>query len=298
MNQSKLPLIIGTGLNGLVGSRVVALLSKYFSWINFDIMDPNRPVDITDINSIRSAMGHYHPQALLHCAAFTNVTAAWEQTNDKNGLCYQVNVIGTKNIAQVCQENQIHLIHLSTAYVFDGAKPTPYLETDKPNPIEWYGQTKLWAEEIIQQINPKFTILRIDQPFRPDNFVKLDTVHRIIEGIKQNNLYPQFTDHNFGPTYIDSLAKIIHGVIENNFAGLYHATNNEAWTDYDFATAIAKLMNYGGEIKKGSLTDYLKTTNRPYQTNTALDSTLIWQTLKLTPDKIANCLTKTVKNSL
>lgn len=294
----KLPVVIGTGLSGLVGSRVAKLLSDRFEFINFDISNPVSPVDITNINSIRLAIANYQPLALLHFAAYTNVTAAWEQTNDKNGLCYQVNVVGTNNIAQVCQENQIHLIHLSTAYVFDGEKPTPYLETDKPNPIEWYGQTKLWAEEIIQQINSKFTILRIDQPFRPDFFAKLDAAHRIIDGIKQNNLYPQFTDHKFGPTYIDSLSEIIQSVIKNKITGLYHATNNETWTDFIFASTIAKLMNYGGEIKKGSLTDYLKTTNRPYQTNTALDSTLIWQTLNLTPDEITDCLTKTLKNSL
>lgn len=296
MNQNKLPTIVGTGLNGLVGSRLVSQLKNNFSFVNLDIAEPTHPVDITNIDSIRAALVNLQPIALLHFAAFTNVTAAWEQTGDKNGLCYQVNVLGTKNIAQVCQELNIHLIHLSTAYVFDGEKTTPYVESDQPRPIEWYGQTKLLAEEAIREINPRHTILRIDQPFRPDAFSKLDTAHRVIEGLRQNTLYPQFTDHTFGPTYIDSLSNIIRGVVENKVTGLYHATNNETWTDFDFASTIAQLMNYGGEIKKGSLSDYLITTNRPYQAHTALDSTLIWQTLNLTPEKIVDCLAETVKS--
>lgn len=291
------PTILGTGLNGLVGSRVVELLNEQYDWINLDIAHPSHPVDITKLDSVKKAVAHHQPTALLHCAAFTDVTSAWQQAGDKEGLCYRVNVLGTQNIAQVCQELNVHLIHLSTAYVFDGTKPTPYQETDLPNPIEWYGQTKLWAEETIQKIDPTYAILRIDQPFRPDPFIKLDAVHRVIEGLKNGNLYPQFTNHFFGPTFIDSLATIIDQVIQKQITGLYHATNNESWTDFDFASQIAELLGMKGVVKKGNLTDYLKTTNRPYQKNTALDSSSIWRQLRINPNSIKDAIRLTVASS-
>ena len=290
-------IILGTGLTGLVGTRVVNLLNDQYDWINLDIAHPTHPVDITNLESVKKAVSHYRPTALLHCAAFTDVTGAWQQTGDKDGLCYRVNVLGTQNIAHVCQELNVHLIHLSTAYVFDGAKASPYVESDQPNPIEWYGQTKLWAEEEIQKINPTHTILRIDQPFRPDPYPKLDAVHRIMAGLKNQTLYPQFTDHFFGPTYIDSLATIIDEVIKQRLTGLYHATNNESWTDYDFASQIAELMGLENAVKKGSLVDYLKTTNRPYQKNTALDCGKITKKIKLKPTPIIEALKTSVDNS-
>lgn len=289
--------ILGTGLTGLVGSRVVQLLGDQYNWINLDIAHPTHPVDITKIDSVKKAVTHYQPTALLHCAAFTDVTGAWQQTGDKNGICYQVNVVGTKNVAQVCQELNTHMIHLSTAYVFDGTKPTPYTETDNPNPIEWYGQTKLWAENEIISINPKHTILRIDQPFRPDPFAKLDAVHRIIEGLKKGNLYPQFTDHFFGPTFIDSLATIVDQVIQKQVAGLYHATNNESWTDFDFASQVAELVGMEELVKKGSLADYLKATNRPYQKNTALECNKLIKKLNLQPTSIIKALKISIDNT-
>lgn len=288
------PIILGTGLTGLVGSRVVKLLEDQYDWINLDIAHPTHPVDITNLDSIKKAVAHYQPTALLHCAAFTDVTGAWQQTGDKEGLCYRVNVLGTQNMAQVCQELSVHLIHLSTAYVFDGTKSSPYAETDQPNPIEWYGQTKLWAEEEVQSINPQHTILRIDQPFRPDAFPKLDAVHRIIAGLKNQTLYPQFTDHYFGPTYIDSLTTIIDEVIKQKLTGLYHATNNESWTDFDFASQIAELLSMKEVVKKGSLVDYLKTTNRPYQKNTALDCGKLIKQLNFKPTPIIEALRQTV----
>lgn len=292
--MSTKPTILGTGLTGLVGSRVVKLLDDQYTWINLDIASPTHPVDITNLDSVKKAISHYQPTALLHCAAFTDVTGAWQQTDNREGLCYRVNVLGTQNMAQVCRESKVHLLHLSTAYVFDGAKSTPYVETDQANPIEWYGQTKLWAEEAIQKIDPIYTILRIDQPFRPDTFSKIDAVHRIIAGLKNQSLYPQFTDHNFGPTYIDSLATIIDEVIKQKLTGLYHATNNESWTDFDFASQIAKLMDMEGVVKKGSLVDYLKTTNRPYQKNTALNSGILNNKLHLKPTSIIEALRQTV----
>lgn len=284
------PLVLGTGLNGLVGSKIVNSLSDVFTFDNLDIAHPNRPVDITDEVQLQSVISSSQAKVLIHCAAFTDVTAAWLQNGDKSGPAYRVNVIGTENIARVCQNNNIHLIHLSTAYVFDGEKKDPYVETDSPQAIEWYGQTKLWAEEAVMKMTNKWTILRIDQPFRSDPFTKLDIVRRIAAGLKTGTLPPQFKNHFFGPTFIDDLARVIKQVIVKDIKGLYHATNNEAWTDFDFAHQVAKLVKTKNQINAGDLEAYIKTSQRPYQRNTALNSDKLYSLFNFKPTPIKKAI--------
>lgn len=269
--MNKIP-VLGTGLNGLVGSRFVKDFSDKYEFDNLDLRDPNRPVDITNAEQIMEILQNSPAEYIVHFAAFTNVTAAWEQSGNKDGICYQVNVKGTENIVKACQATGKHLIHISTAYVFNGKKEGLYTEDDQVNPIEWYGETKMLAEKVIQEAEDlKWTILRIDQPFRSDSFEKVDTAHRIVEGIKSGKLYPQFADHYFGPTFIDDFAKVLDFFIRTGEKGLFHASSGEKWTDYDFAKLINDSLNLGFDVQKGSLSEYLEKTNRPYQRNTAMD---------------------------
>lgn len=268
--MNKIPLL-GTGLNGLVGSKFVADFTDKYDFDNLDLRNPSRPVDITNEKQVFSVVADSSAQFVIHMAAYTDVTGAWQQTDDKNGVCYQVNVKGTENLVKACAASGKHLIHLSTAYVFDGEKQEMYVETDRTNPIEWYGKTKALAEEVIQNSKINWTILRIDQPFRNDAFEKVDTLHRVLDGMKNNKLYPQFSDHYFGPTYINDLAKVIDYVIRQKVTGLYHASSGESWSDFEFAQFINQNFNLNFDLKSGSLAQYLKTSNRPYQKNTALN---------------------------
>lgn len=283
--------LLATGLNGLVGSKFATDFAQKYHFDRMDISDRENPVDITNLDQVKKAFGQSEAKSILHLAAFTNVTAAWEQSGDKDGLAYQVNVEGTKNIVKACQEYGKHLIHVSTAYVFDGENEGMYTEQEKMQPIEWYGQTKAWAEESVRKSEIEWTILRIDQPFRSDAFPKIDTAHRIIDGLKKGTLYPQFTDHFFGPTFIDDFAKIIDFIIRTKTEGLYHATSGEKWSDYQFAKLIDETLNLSGNVKEGKLEEYLKTINRPYQKNTALDSSklinLLDFKLKTVPEAIS-----------
>ncbi|HYD35326.1 MAG TPA: SDR family oxidoreductase [Vitreimonas sp.] len=266
----KLPLIT-TGLNGLVGSKLATDFEDKYDFVNLDRAHPTAPTDITDYSQVLQAFQDSAATHVVHFAAYTDVTGAWQQTGDKTSIAYQVNVVGTENIVKAAEATNKHIIHISTAYVFDGNKAAPYLETDPTSPIEWYGQTKVWAEEVVQKATVPWTILRIDQPFRSDEFPKLDAVHRIIAGLKQETLYPQFTNHFFGPTYIDDFVKVIDWVIRTNTEGLFHTTNNESWNDYDFASAINEALYLNKVVKKGDINEYLKSTQRPYQRNTALN---------------------------
>ena len=116
--------VLGTGLSGLVGSRIVDLLSSKYSFENLDL---TTGVDITNEDQVLRFAEKSSAKTIIHMAAFTDVTTAWQQNGDKNGACYKVNVIGTENIAQAAQKTGKHLIHLSTAFVFYFVKDCVYL---------------------------------------------------------------------------------------------------------------------------------------------------------------------------
>lgn len=262
--------LITTGGNGLVGSRITELLSNSYAFQNLDIRS-TPPVDITNESAVLTALQASDAEWVIHLAAFTDVTKAHEENGDTNGITYKINVLGTQSLVTACKATGKKLLHISTAYVFDGEQPQPYSETDTPHPIEWYGATKALAEEAVLQSDIHAVIVRIDNPFRSTPFEKLDVVQRIAAKLLDGTLPPQFGDSHFGPTYIEDLAQVINWILTTSPRGIYHATNNESWTPYAFAREVAKRMGKESEVQEGSLTEFLQTTARPYQRNTALD---------------------------
>lgn len=263
--------VLVTGANGLIGVRLTELLADQFTIT--PLKSPtNERVDITDAAQVEAAFAHYpQAQAVIHLAAFTDVNAAWQQQGDKNGSAWQTNVVGTANIATACARRSWYLIHTSTAFVFSGEKAQPYTEQDPVSPIEWYGQTKAESERAVAAAGGQGVILRLDQPFTHVKSKKVDTLHRIINGLQTGNLYPQFTNHFFGPTYIDDLVKIFGTCLKKRLTGIYHASSGEQWSDYDFAQAVAEILALKTEVRSGDLQTYLQTLSRPYQKNTALN---------------------------
>lgn len=270
MKNSKTQVVM-TGANGLVGSVFVRDFADRYEITNLDLSG-SPSVDITNGAQIDTIFAQHRAEWVIHCAAFTDVTAAWQQTGDKTGSAYAVNVVGTENIVAACKKYHKKLLHLSTAYVFSGDSTRSYTENDETSPVEWYGQTKWWAEEAIAAGTIHSVVLRIDNPFRRDTFPKLDVVRRILAKLHESNLPPQFADAFFGPTSIEDLAKVIDWAIRSNAKGLYHATANEAWTPFSFAQAVAKRAGFDpAVVKPGLLDEYLKRAGRPYPRNSSLD---------------------------
>lgn len=261
--------ILGSGLSGLVGSKFVSQYKDKYACENMDLTNG---VDILNEDQVMKKVESSPSEVILHFAAFTDVTKAFEQAGDKQGPAYKVNVIGTRNMVKAAKKTGKHLVHISTAYVFDGEKETPYLETDPTHPIEWYGQTKAWAEEEVTNGDISYTILRIDRPYRLDEFPKPDILHKVIEKLKTNTLPPQFADTSWTPTSIEKFSDILDFIISHKPQGIYHATTEDVFSDYTFALWVKDTYHLPGEVKRGSLTEYLKTSNRPYQRNTALDT--------------------------
>lgn len=255
--------ILVTGATGLVGSRFVEMFSDKYDVINMDL---TTGVDITRPETFKSFFdAHPDTKTLIHLAAFTDPNKAFSESGDKSGICYKVNVEGTKNIADICKERGIHLIHVSTDFVFDGQQNTPYLEESPLSPIEWYGETKAMAEAVVKDSGASYSIVRLSYPYRANFEAKPDLIKKIRAGLESGKLYPQFTDTMITPTFIDDIARAFDKLVELRPVGIFHTVGSDSMSPYDLAGKVAIAYGFDPSIvKEGSLTEYLKTASRPF----------------------------------
>jgi dTDP-4-dehydrorhamnose reductase len=264
--------VIGIGLSGLVGSRIAQLLENKYKFIDFSL---NSGVDILNNSLLEEAFNkHQDAKFVLHLAAFTDTAKAHEQRGDKKGLCYRLNVVGTKNIISQCQKYGQRLVHFSTDFVFSGEKEGAYTEDDQPDPIDWYGQTKLEAEKLVSKSRLSAVIARIAFPYRSRFSPKQDLVRKIIQSLKNNSLYPMFTDQIITPTFIDDIAWGVDHFLVSGNEGIFHLVGQESLSPYQLAQKVAKTFGFDPDlIERGSLVEYQKTlpkNSRLWQENLAL----------------------------
>lgn len=266
--------IIGTGLSGLVGTRVVDLLQNRFEFVNFSL---ESGVNILDQKSLSDSFSlHKDADVILHMAAFTDTNAAWLQRGDKSGSCYQVNVIGTQNILELAQRHNKYLINISTDFVFNGNTNTKYTEESTPSPIEWYGQTKYEAERLISDSGINFSTLRLAFPYRAKFNLKKDVVRKLIDGFESGKLYPMFTDQLTTPTFIDDIAQALEYFFNNQAQGTFHVVGSSSQSPYQMAQMIADVFNFDKSLlKEGGLSEFIAaqpTGSRPWQKNLSLSN--------------------------
>jgi dTDP-4-dehydrorhamnose reductase len=261
--------IIGTGLSGVVGSRVVELLKDRFDFIDFSL---DSGVDLLNKDSLINAFSkNLDVDVVLHLAAFTDTNAAWEQRGDKNGICYRLNVGGTQNILDLCREHNKHLIYISTDFVFDGLKNTPYTEEDAPNPIEWYGETKYLGEKLILDSKHNASIVRITYPYRANFNQKPDIVHKVLTKLQNGETLKMFSDQICTYTFIDDIAQGIGKIIDNKNQGIYHLVGSSSHSPFEMARMVANTFGYDSSLVTASnLDEYIKSQpsgSRPWQKN-------------------------------
>ncbi len=290
--------IIGTGLSGLVGSRIVELLQDKYEFVDFSL---DTGVDITDKKLLKNKfIEHEDAEVILHLAAFTNVNAAWEQKGDEDGLCYQVNVIGTRNIAQLAAKFKKYLIYVSTDFVFDGRRKTLYTERDKPSPIEWYGKTKYLGEKEVRKAEGEFSIARLSFPFKAQKSSeelepkhKMDLVRKIIKKLESGEEFHGFHDQIITPTFIDDFVKMMDSFFQRKPEGVYHTVGSTALSPYELALRLAEIFNLPKSlVKESSLSDYLKKEKRPRQRYLAVSNRKIKDKLGIYPLSIRKALVK------
>lgn len=266
------PRLLVTGLEGLVGSRLKAIAAGRWDLVN---LSRRAGVDITQRDQVMNAVAEARrprgvdppPTALVHLAAYTDVSRAHAQNGDKQGPCHLINVVGTENVARACAAHGLRLIHISTDFVFDGSKTTAYTETDLPAPIEWYGRTKWMAEEAVRRASVDWTIARIAFPYSPEAGPKPDLVRTILGKLHSGAEMTLFDDQIITPTYADDIAQ---GLLLLARAPapreVFHLVGGSSLTPFDLGLKIAAAFRLHSElVRRGSLAEYLKKDPRPRQ---------------------------------
>jgi len=251
--------ILVTGGNGQLGSELKELAPKYQQY-HFMFTDVEN-LDICDHKAVATFIDENKVSTIINCAAYTAVDKAEEQFE----LADKINHLAVANFAQIAKDKNIQLVHISTDYVFDGTNHKPYTESDKPNPQSVYGKTKLDGELVMQQINPKNSmIIRTSWVYSNygNNFVK--TMLRL--GIERSELNV-VADQIGIPTNAADLAKAILTVlpkINNTNVELFHYSNEGVCSWYDFAKAIFEIN--GMDIKLNPIESKLYPTpaKRPF----------------------------------
>lgn len=252
------PQIVGLGLNGLIGQRIVELLSDSFEFIN---LSRSNGVDISDPASL-TQIKKYKANFVLHLAAKTDVEACEDDKDlGEDGDAWKINVDGSQNVAEICRELGKKMIYISTDFVFDGEieEGKHYFETDIPKPINWYAETKFEGEKRVEESGADYMITRIAYPYRAGFEGKLDFVRAIKNRLEEKLEVRAVTDHIFCPTFIDDIAYGIKKLIETDEKGIYHIVGSQELSPYEAATSIAKVFNLdSGLISKTTREDFFK----------------------------------------
>ena len=191
-------------------------------------------LDITDPEAVERTLQTIHPDAVIHCAAYTKVDQAEEEPEQ----CWAVNAAGTKNIAAVCRRIHAKMLYISTDYVFPGTGEQFYEPADPVGPVNTYGRSKLAGELAVQSLLDRYFIVRISWVFgkNGNNFVK--TMLRLAETRTELNVV---CDQIGSPTYTADLAPLLCDMIQTEKYGIYHATNEGTCSWAEFAESIFEL---------------------------------------------------------
>ena len=254
--------VLVTGANGQLGQSIQFIAKKHqdIQFIYTDFQE----LDITNLESCQDYFSKHKPDYCINTAAYTAVDKA-EAEQEKAHL---INVIGPENLAKACKDNDTVLIHISTDFIFDGTKTTPYTELDVPNPSGVYGQTKLDGEIAIQNTWEKHFIVRTSWVYSQfaNNFMK--TMLRL--GSERDSL-SVVNDQIGTPTNAVDLAEILvkivnsyHSklVLESTF-GIYNFSNEGQCSWFDFAKEIFRLNDVSIDLQAIPTSSYPTPAKRP-----------------------------------
>ena len=285
--------ILITGANGQLGNemRVVSAEQEQLTYHFTDVAE----LDICDIEAIERYVVDHAIDCIVNCAAYTNVNKAEEDTE----LCDKLNHLAPANLARVAAKHQIGLIHVSTDYVFNGEHYVPYKEDEPTCPNSVYGATKLAGEQAILSIHPEAVVIRTAWLYSTfgNNFVK--TMLRL--GSEREELGVVF-DQIGTPTYARDLARTIqHIMVKGIVPGIYHYSNDDVCSWYDFTKMIFAL---GGittcQLKPLHTDEYPTPAARPHYS--VLDKTKIKQTYGIDVpywvDSLRECISSVVSYEL
>ena len=260
--------VLVTGANGMLGQDLCPILEdEGWEVIETDIDN----LDITDLNTVDKVLADEKPDIVIHCAAYTNVDGAESDLETAT----KINVTGTENIAKICAKNDITLVYISTDYVFDGNASETYKPSDKTNPINNYGLTKLGGEKAVQKYCQKYYIARTSWLYgiHGKNFV--ETMLSLADKPEL-----KVVDDQVGcPTWTVELCNGIIKLINEKPYGIYHVCGSGETSWYEFAKTIYEKSGLQVNLKPCKTEEFPRPAKRPHYS--VMDNDRIcrkWQT--------------------
>lgn len=254
--------VLVTGVKGQLGYDVVRELNKRnIEAIGCDLGE----FDLTNREQTIDYIVAAHPDAVVHCAAYTAV----DKAEDDREVCYNVNVLGTRYVREAAEKIGAKLVYFSTDYVFDGEGETPWKPGDAPSPVNYYGETKYLGEKEVTAY-PKSFIFRISWVFgiNGKNFVR--TMLRLG---KEKNELTVVADQIGSPTYTYDLARLVADAIITEKYGVYHATNEGYCSWFEFASCIMNEAGLNCKVKPVTSAEYPTRAKRPH--NSRMDKSAL-----------------------
>ncbi len=245
--------ILIVGCHGLLGQKLVETFSRqsgytlklasiedrsFFQEASLDYIQ----LDITSRNAVKDVVEQFHPDVILNAAAYTDVDGCEKERE----LAWRVNVGGVENLLAAARGSQTKIVHISSDYIFDGTSG-PYSEEDIPNPLSYYGKTKLASENALRGGDVPYAILRTMILYGIARNVRSNFVLWVASNIRDEKRIKVVDDQIGNPTLADDLAYAILKVVELNKSGVYHVSGPELISRYDFAVKIAQV--FGGDEK-------------------------------------------------
>jgi dTDP-4-dehydrorhamnose reductase len=228
--------VLTTGCEGQLGRELRRALQDEMLQGTDLRTDSGLVMDITSYESTVSTIAEFEPEVVIHAAAYTNVDGCERDPE----TAYQVNGLGTQNVALACQRIGCAMVYVSTDYVFDGDKGEPYYEFDRTNPVSAYGRSKLAGEQYVQTLTNKFYIVRTAWLYSAhgSNFIKW-----ALKSAREQPEIMGVTDQVGSPTHAADLADGIAQMIRRERYGIYHLTNEGSCSRYEL---LLRILDFAG----------------------------------------------------
>jgi dTDP-4-dehydrorhamnose reductase len=280
-----------TGASGLFGSKLaeIAAASKYavYSGYSRDSVSFGAPIqfDVSDKNRVEAVFKKVNPEVVVHAAALTDV----DKCELNRELAWNINVEGTRNIAEAAKSSHAFLVCISTDYVFNG-EAGGYAEADRTDPINYYGFTKLKAEELVKDLVDEYCIARPSVIYGSTPAAgKINFALWIVNQLKKNEQIKIVTDQWNSPTLNTNLANMTLEIIERKLTGTFHLSGATRISRYDFARAITQTFNLDENlINPCSSSDFSWSAKRPR--DSSLNTSKAHQSLNNKPLQIHQAL--------
>lgn len=248
------------GANGQLGTDLVEVLSKKNEVIGLTHSD----IDITKIDSVNDILKNIKPDIVLNAASYTNVPKCEELPE----LAFSVNAVGVLNIARICSDIDARFFHYSTDYVFDGKKREAYVETDCPNPLNVYGNTKLSGEYFALNYCDKSFVIRLSGIYGkvPSRVKGGNFITTMLKLAKEKPQVEVVNDEILSPTPTYEIAKNSAELIKANTDafGVYHMTCEGECSWYEFAKTIWETLQLKTPLHPVSVNNFPSNVKRPF----------------------------------